>query len=152
CVFVIALTLMINFLDRGVLPLLAPSIQADLHLSDSAMGYVMGFAFTIFYAILGLPVARLVDRGTRKLIYSAGLSIFAAVLLTTAFARNFWQLFATRVAMGVGETTSGPSAYSLLPDYFPPHRLPRAFSAMQIGFVVGSSASSALCAAALAYA
>jgi len=152
CVLVIALTLMINFLDRSILPLLIPAIKADLHISDSAMGVIMGLAFTIFYALFGLPVARLVDRGTRKLIYSAGLGIFAVVMLTTGFARNFWQLFATRIAMGVGETTSGPSAYSLLSDYFPPKQLPRAFSAMQIGFVVGVSAAPALGAAAIAYA
>jgi MFS family permease len=152
CVLVVALTLMINFLDRSILPLLIPAIKADLHISDSAMGVIMGLAFTIFYALFGLPVARLVDRGTRKLIYSAGLGIFAVVMLTTGFARNFWQLFATRIAMGVGETTSGPSAYSLLSDYFPPKQLPRAFSAMQIGFVVGVSAAPAIGATAIAYA
>lgn len=138
CVSILGLATMINFLDRGILPLLVQPIKADLGLSDLQMSWIMGFAFTFFYAIFGLPVARLVDRKSRKLIFSAGLAIFAVTTLLTGFARSFWQLFAVRVGMGVGETTSGPSAYSLLSDYFPPHRLPRAISVMQIGFVVGT--------------
>lgn len=152
CVVVLALAVMINFFDRGILPLLLPAIKADLQISDSAMGLIMGFAFTVFYAVFGLPVARLIDRGTRKVIFSAGLTIFALVMLTTGFARNFWQLFATRIAMGVGETTSGPAAYSMLSDYFPPRLLPRAISGMQVGFVLGVAGSSAVGAALLAYA
>jgi MFS family permease len=66
CVFVLALAVMVNFLDRGILTLLVEPIKADLHLSDVQMSLVMGFAFTFFYAILGLPVARLVDRKVRQ--------------------------------------------------------------------------------------
>lgn len=61
--------------------------------------------------------------------------------MACGLATNFWQLFAARMGLGVGETTSGPSAYSLLSDYFPPHRLPRAISVMQIGFVAGQGLS-----------
>lgn len=138
CVSILALALMINFLDRGILPLLVQPIKADLGLSDLEMSWIMGFAFTFFYAIFGLPVARLVDRKSRKLILSAGFAIFAVMTVVTGFARSFWQLFIARVGMGVGETTSGPAAYSLISDYFPPHRLPRAISVMQIGFVTGT--------------
>lgn len=138
CVFALALAVMVNFLDRGILTLLVEPIKHDLRLSDMQMSLIMGFAFTFFYAILGLPIARLVDRKSRKLIMTAGITIWCAMTLLCGLATSFWQLFAARMGLGVGETTSGPSAYSLLSDYFPPHRLPRAISFMQVGFVLGN--------------
>ncbi|HWW65701.1 MAG TPA: MFS transporter [Sphingomonadaceae bacterium] len=138
CVFVLALAVMINFLDRGILTLLVEPIKHDLQLTDVEMSLVMGFAFTFFYAVLGFPVARLVDRSSRKYILSAGIAIWSAMTILCGLATSFFQLFVARMGLGVGETTSGPSAYSLMSDYFPPHRLPRAISVMQIGFVLGT--------------
>src|SRR5262245_54961110 len=60
-VFVFALALLINFLDRGIVSLLVEPIKRDLRLSDLQMSLVMGFAFVCFYVLLGLPIARLVD-------------------------------------------------------------------------------------------
>ena len=141
CVMVLALAVMVNFLDRGILTLLVEPIKADLKLSDVQMSLIMGLAFTFFYAVFGLPVARLIDRKSRKLIFSAGIAIFSVMTLVCGLATSFWQLFFARMGLGVGETTSGPSAYSLLSDYFPPHRLPRAISVMQVGFVLGTGLS-----------
>jgi len=138
CVFALALAVMVNFLDRGILSLLVEPIKRDLHLSDVQMSLVMGFAFTSFYVVLGLPIARLVDRKSRKLIMAAGITIWSVMTMLCGLATNFWHLFLARMGLGVGETTSGPSAYSLMSDYFPPQRLPRAISFMQVGFVVGN--------------
>ena len=141
CVFALALATMVNFLDRGILTLLVEPIKRDLQLSDVQMSLIMGFAFTFFYAVLGLPVARLVDRASRKLIMTAGITIWSLMTLLCGLATNFWHLFIARMGLGVGETTSGPSAYSLLSDYFPPNRLPRAIATMQLGFVLGTGGS-----------
>lgn len=141
CVVVLALVVMINFLDRGILTLLVEPIKHDLQLSDIQMSLIMGFAFTFFYAVLGLPIARLVDSKSRKWILTCGVTIWSVMTMACGLATNFWHLFAARMGLGVGETTSGPSAYSLLSDYFPPHRLPRAISVMQVGFVLGTGLS-----------
>lgn len=141
CVFALALATMVNFLDRGILTLLVEPIRRDLQLSDVQMSLIMGFAFTFFYAVLGLPVARLVDRSSRKLIMTTGITIWSVMTVLCGLATNFWHLFVARMGLGVGETTSGPSAYSLLSDYFPPRRLPRAISFMQVGFVLGTGLS-----------
>jgi MFS family permease len=138
CVFALALAVMINFLDRGILTLLVEPIKRDLKLSDVQMSFIMGFAFTFFYAVLGLPVARLVDRKSRTLIMTVGITIWSVMTMFCGLATNFWHLFIARMGLGVGETTSGPSAYSMLSDYFPPQRLPRAISFMQVGFVLGT--------------
>ncbi|WP_321393680.1 MFS transporter [Emcibacter sp.] len=138
CVFVLALAVMVNFLDRGILTLLVEPIKRDLNLTDVQMSLIMGFAFTFFYSILGLPVARMVDRRSRKKIMAAGIAIWSLMTAFCGLASSFWQLFMCRVGVGVGETTSGPSAYSLLSDYFPPSKLPRAIAGMNLGFVAGS--------------
>lgn len=138
CVAILALVVMVNFLDRGILTLLVEPIKADLGLSDVQMSLVMGFAFTFFYAIFGLPVARLVDRYSRKHILAVGVAIWSLMTAFCGLASNFWHLFLARVGVGVGETTSGPSAYSLLSDYFPPEKLPRAIAGMNLGFVAGT--------------
>ncbi len=132
---------MVNFLDRGILTLLVEPIKADLGLSDVEISLVMGFAFTFFYAIFGLPVAKLADRYSRKHIMAAGIDIWSLMTAFGGLAGNFWQLFVARVGVGVGETTSGPSAYSLLSDYFAPERLPRAIAGMNLGFVAGTGLS-----------
>jgi MFS family permease len=141
CVVILALVVMVNFLDRGILTLLVEPIKHDLQLSDVQMSLIMGFAFTFFYAVLGLPVARLVDMKSRKVILTCGVAIWSAMTIMCGFANSFWHLFVARMGLGVGETTSGPSAYSLLSDYFPPHRLPRAISVMQVGYVAGTGLS-----------
>lgn len=138
CVAILALATATNFLDRGILNLLVEPIKHDLHLTDVQMSLVMGFAFTFFYAVFGLPVARLIDHRSRRLILAAGYYIFGLMTMACGLATSFTHLFLARMGLGVGETTSGPGAYSLLSDYFPPHRLPRAITVMQIGFVVGS--------------
>jgi MFS family permease len=138
CVTILALVVMVNFLDRGILTLLVEPIKADLGLSDVQMSLIMGFAFTFFYAIFGLPVARLVDRHSRKHILAAGVAIWSVMTAFCGLASTFWHLFIARVGVGVGETTSGPSAYSLLADYFAPEKLPRAIAGMNLGFVAGT--------------
>ena len=137
-VFIFALTLTINFLDRGILPLLVPSIKADLHLSDSQMGVVMGFAFVVFYVILGLPVARLADVGKRRTIVGIGIALWSGMTALCGLAQSFWQLFLFRVGTGVGESCNGPATYSMLSDLFPPAKLPRAIAVMSFGFMGGT--------------
>jgi MFS family permease len=137
-VFVFALALMINFLDRGIVTLLVGPIKRDLRLSDMQMGLLMGFAFTCFYAILGLPIARLVDYKTRRAILGVGVAIWSLMTALCGLAQNFWQLFLCRVGVGTGETCSGPSTYSMLADLFPREKLPRAIAVLNFGFYAGN--------------
>src|SRR5262245_42887015 len=96
CVFALALATMVNFLDRGILTLLVEPIKQDRQLSDVQMSLIMGFAFTFFYAVLGLPVARLVDRKSRKVIMTVGITIWSLMTMLCGLASNFWHLFLAR--------------------------------------------------------
>ncbi len=137
-VAIFSLALMINFLDRGIVTLLVPPIQHDLHLTDTQVSLLIGFAFVFFYLFLGLPIARLVDSRSRRTIIGVGLCIWSVMTGVCGLARTFWQLFSARVGVGVGEACNGPATFSMLADLFPPHKLPRAISALNFGFVAGT--------------
>jgi MFS family permease len=137
-VFVFSLTLMINFLDRGIITLLVPSIKADLHLTDFQMSLLIGFAFILFYVFIGLPVARWADVGTRRTIIGIGIGLWSAMTALCGLANSFLELFVCRVGTGVGESFNGPATYSMLADYFPPQKLPRAIAVVNFGFMLGS--------------
>jgi MFS family permease len=138
-VVIFSLSLMINFLDRGVVNLLAQPIKEDLHLTDSQLAVILGFAYALFYAILGLPIARLIDRSNRSLILAAGVTVWSVMTALCGLAHTYWQLFAARVGVGVGESSSGPSTFSMISDLFPPEKLARAISVLNFGFVAGNA-------------
>jgi MFS family permease len=144
-----AASLTINFLDRGIIFLLVEPIKKDLQLTDIQMSLLIGFAFVLFYVILGLPIARLVDRASRKLILGVGITVWSVMTAVCGLAQSYWQLFVGRVGVGVGEASSGPATYSMLADLFPPARLPRAISVLNFGFVAGNAMASLLGAAAI---
>ncbi len=137
-VFVFALALMINFLDRGIVGLLIPSIKADLNLTDVQISYLVGFAFILIYVFVGLPVARYADVGPRRAIVGVGIGLWSLATAFCGIAGNFWQLFVCRVATGVGESCGGPATYSMLSDLFPREKLPRAIAVMSFGFTIGT--------------
>jgi len=138
-VFIFSLTLLVNFLDRGILTLLVEPIKHDLQLSDEQMGVLMGFAFVCFYIVLGLPIARLVDSARRTTILTVGLVCWAVATALCGLANSFGQLFLFRIGVGVGEACSGPATFSMLSDLFPRERLPRAIAVLQTGFFTGNA-------------
>ncbi len=100
-------------------------IKAELGLSDVQVSLLGGPAFALFYTILGIPIGRLVDRRSRRLIISIGILIWSAATFACGLARTFALLFMARIGVGVGEAALSPGAYSMIADYFPPDRLTR---------------------------
>jgi MFS family permease len=137
-VFIFALALMINILDRQIVSLLVGPIKRDLGLSDTQMGWLMGPAFVIFYMILGLPIARLVDYKSRRTILGVGVAIWSFMTSLCGLAQGFWQLLVCRVGVGSGEACSGPATFSMLADLFPREKLPRAIAVLNFGFYAGT--------------
>ncbi|MEC7369924.1 MAG: MFS transporter, partial [Pseudomonadota bacterium] len=107
-----------NFIDRQILAILAPSIKAELLLSDTQIGALSGVAFGIFYATLGIPIARLADRYSRVNVIAISLSIWSLMTALSGLAANFWQLLVARIGVGIGEAGGSPPSHSLLADYF----------------------------------
>lgn len=126
-----------NFIDRQILVILQESIKADLDLSDTQLGLLTGFAFAIFYVTLGLPVARLADRGSRKIIITVSLTIWSAMTALSGLAANFVQLLLARIGVGVGEAGGSPPAHSMISDYFPKEKRATALSVYSMGIYIG---------------
>lgn len=117
--FALTLVSTFNYLDQGLMGLLLQPIKEDLHLSDSQLGFLTGIAFALFYATLGLPIARWADRGDRSTITALAIALWGTTVMLCLFVTNYVQLILARVAAGVGESGCMPPTYSLVGDYFP---------------------------------
>jgi MFS family permease len=126
-----------NFIDRQILAILAPSIKEDLGLSDTQIGALSGVAFGIFYATLGIPIARLADRYSRVNIISICLCIWSLMTALSGFAQNFVQLLIARIGVGIGEAGGSPPSHSLLADYFAPEKRATALGIYALGIPIG---------------
>jgi MFS family permease len=135
---VLFLVYVFNFIDRQILGILLDDIKADLQVSDTAMGFLVGFAFVVFYTFAGIPIARLADRSSRRTIIAIGLALWSAMTAASGLAQNFLQLALARVGVGIGEAAGSPPAHSLLSDYFAPRRRATALAIYSTGVYVGS--------------
>ena len=124
----LALTNMVSYVERLIPTLLFAPIKKDFGLSDTQVSLLAGFAFVLFYVVFGLVIGRLADRSNRKRIIMIGVVFWSLATMSCGLTRNFLQLFLARVSVGVGEATLGPSATSMISDYFSRGRLARALS------------------------
>ncbi len=129
----------LNFVDRQILSILKEPIAADLHLSDTDLGLLGGFAFALFYSLLAIPFAWLADRFSRVWIISAGLFLWSGFTAMCGMAGSFAVLFLARMGVGVGEAGGVAPAYSLIADWFPPRSRARALAAYSFGIPIGSA-------------
>jgi MFS family permease len=109
----------ITSLDQVLMALVLQPIKQDLRLSDTQLGFLTGIAFGLFYATLGLPIARWADRGNRTAIAALAIALWGATVMACLFVTNFTQLVLARVAAAVGGAGGMPPTYSLVGDYFP---------------------------------
>jgi len=133
------LTYLFSFMDRQILSILIEDIGNDFTLNDTQRGLLMGLAFALFYAGLGVPVAWLADRANRKNIIAAAVTVWSIATALCALATGFWSLFAARVGVGVGEAGGTPPAHSILGDYFRKSELTRALSIYSTGPALGAA-------------
>ena len=127
-----------NFLDRQVINILAEPIKQDLNLKDWQLGMMSGFAFAIFYTVLGVPIARLAERRNRPLIIAGALAAWSAFTVLCGMAQNFVQLILFRIGVGVGEAGCTPPAHSLISDYTPKEKRASALAFYSMGVPLGS--------------
>ncbi len=137
-VFICMLAYVFSFVDRQVLALLVEPIKHDLGLTDFQFSLLHGLAFSIFYAVMGLPIANLADRYSRPLIISVGVLFWSIATTACGISKNFTQMFLSRMGVGVGEAALSPATYSMLSDYFPRNMLGRAVGVYSIGSFIGA--------------
>ncbi len=128
----------VSIIDRMILSVLFVPIKAEFGLSDASLGLLGGLAFAVFYATLGIPIARLADSGNRKSIIVLSLFIFSITTALSGFASGLMMLVVLRVLVGVGEAGVNPASHSIMADYYPPARLSSAMAILMAGNSLGS--------------
>lgn len=131
-----------NFLDRQIVGILGPSIQAELHLSNAEFGAIGGTAFALLYAALGIPLAYLADRTSRSALVAGSLGVWSAFTALCGAVTGYWTLFLCRLGVGVGEAGGVAPSYALIADYFSPERRARALAIFSLGVPIGLGAGS----------
>ncbi len=127
-----------SFIDRTTISLLVEPMKRDLQISDTQIGLLQGLAFVLLYTFLGLPIARLSDRHSRRGIIAAGVFVWSIMATLCGLARSAIQLFIARIGVGVGEAALSPAAYSIITDSFPRSKLGGAFGVYNIGITIGA--------------
>ncbi len=130
-----------SYVDKNIIGVLLEQIKAEFQVSDTLLGVLSGASFALFYATLGIPIARWADYGDRKLIITLALSTWSVMTALCGAANSFWQLAAARFGVGAGEAGAIPPAQSLIADYFPPGERARAIgvfmTAASAGYAIG---------------
>jgi MFS family permease len=134
-VLMVAYTL--SYVDRQILSMLVEPIKRDLQVTDTQIGLLQGFAFAVFYTLVGIPMGRLADRGDRRRIIAWGIFFWSLATALCGLAKTYGQLFLARVGVGVGEAALGPAAYSTIADSFPPEKRGRALGLYSMGVYLG---------------
>lgn len=135
------LAYILSFVDRNVMAILVGPIRETFGISDVQFSLLHGWAFTLFYIVLGVPIGWLADRVSRKLIIVGGVFFWSVMTCLCGVAKSFGSLFAVRTGVGVGEATLSPAAYSLMSDMYPPDRLRWATAIFTMGITLGTGAS-----------
>lgn len=138
---VLVVVYVLNFIDRQIVSILAVDIKRDLGLNDGDMGFLMGAAFAVFYALFGIPLGRLADNWNRVRLLSIGLALWSTMTALSGFARSQLTLSLARMGVGVGEATASPTAYSLISDYFPKKQRATALAIYSSGLYLGGGVS-----------
>ena len=137
--FVLFVVYIFNFIDRQILTILVEPIKREFGVSDTAMGFLTGTAFALFYATLGMPIARLADRRSRRSIIAIALTLWSGMTALCGTATAFMQLAIFRVGVAVGEAGASPPSHSVLADYFRRHERARALAFYSMGIPLGGT-------------
>lgn len=141
-IFALNLLFICSYIDRQVIAYMVEPMQKDLSLTDTQIGMLMGPAFGLFYAVMGMPLGVLADRMSRKKLVAMGAAAWSVLTAGCGIASGYISLFLLRFGVGVGEASLGPSAYSMVADYFDKSVLARATSVLSTGIVIGGGLSS----------
>jgi predicted MFS family arabinose efflux permease len=140
-----------NYIDKNVISVLLEPIKAEFGVSDTLLGLLTGISFALFYATLGIPIARWADWGNRKTIITLSLTVWSVMTTLCGLAQSFWQLALARIGVGAGEAGAIPPTHSLIADYFEPTRRSRAIAILMVsstvGYLIGFIAGAELAAA-----
>ena len=136
--FVLTVVVMFTVLDRQVLSLMIEPLKGDFGISDTQAALLLGAAFSLTYAVAGLPIARLADRYNRRNLVALCMAFWSAATMACGVAQSYTQIFLARLCIGIGESGYGPAVWSMVTDTFPRERVAFGTGTLSIGAMIGS--------------
>ena len=130
-----------NFIDRQIVGILAPFIQADLDLTNTQLGLLIGLAFAAFYTIMGIPLAYLADRINRVNLLAFALVVWSGFTAMTGLSQNFLHIALARVGVGIGEAGGSPPSHSMISDFYAKEERAGALGVYALGIPLGIMAA-----------
>jgi predicted MFS family arabinose efflux permease len=127
-----------NIIDRHIINILLEPIKNDLSLSDAQAGFLAGFAFAVFYTVMGVPIAAMADRYSRAKLIAACSALWSIMTAFTGSASSYASMAVARMGVGIGEAGLTPSANSLIGDLFKPTDRGKAIGIYQSAVPVGT--------------
>lgn len=126
-----------SYFDYYILSVLLDPIKQEFQVSDTMLGLLSGFCFSLLYAVAAVPIARWSDRGNRRTVILLALTGWSALTALCGYAHAFWQLAVARLGVGMVEPGAVPPSQSLVVDYFPPERRATASAILNAGSGAG---------------
>jgi ACS family D-galactonate transporter-like MFS transporter len=134
--FLLGLSVLINYIDRSNLSIAAPLIKDELNISGAQLGTLLaGFFYT--YALLQIPAGWLVDRFDAKWVFGLGFFIWSASTAVTGLLHGFAALLIARVVLGIGESVAFPAYGKIIGTHFPESRRGFANAVVITGLALG---------------
>jgi MFS family permease len=127
---------LLNFYDRSIFGAVAEPIRKQWNLTDTQVGW-LATAFTLLYALVGVPMGRLSDTKKRSRLLAAGVAAWSLLTAASGWAWNFASMFAARLGVGVGEAVCAPAGNSLIGDLYPAEKRGRALGVFMLGLPIG---------------
>ena len=140
-VVVMTLAQVFAFIDRQIPAMLVEPIKQDFSLNDSQIALLGGAAFSIFYAIMALPIGYAVDRYKRVNVLGTGIFVWSLMTTLAGLANSFGRLFGARIGVAVGEAVMAPVSVSLVSDYFPQNKQGKPMGIITAGVYIGIGAT-----------
>ena len=126
----------VNFFDRSSLAVANTTVRADLHLSNTEMGWLLS-AFSLAYGFSQIPLIALLARTGTRTVLGSGLALWSAAQLLTGFVPAFRPFLALRVLLGIGESPFYPAGVQTVREWFPAKSRARATAVMSSSQTIG---------------
>jgi len=136
-VAILTLAQVFAFIDRQIPSMLVEPIKQDFNLTDSQIALLGGAAFSIFYAVMALPIGYAVDRYQRTKVLGIGIFLWSLMTALAGLTNSFGKLFGARIGVAVGEAVMAPTSVSLISDSFPENKQGKPMGIITSGVYIG---------------
>ena len=127
----------INYMDRQVLGILAPTLQREIGWTEAQYGAIISW-FTLAYAIGFLVAGRVMDRIGTRIGLALSVTWWSLAAIGNALARSVNQFSAARFALGLGESGNFPGAIKTVAEWFPARERAFATGVFNAGSNIGA--------------